>query len=1138
MKSKLRTSLLAVTVALASPLVAQDRPAPVAVPERDGTATLEDQFRDPPNSARPRVWWHWLSGNVTKEAIAKDLAWMKRIGIGGFQNFDASVNTPQVVKERLLYMTPAWKDAFAFAASEADRLGLEMAIAASPGWSETGGPWVKPEDGLKKLVWSQTDIIGARRFAGKLSQPPTTIGPFASIPMQKGAGAALTGEALPDTPQYYADVAVLAFPVVSPGGAPVPSVRIGDGKPMDGAALTDGDLASAVMIDRPAQGDPSVQFEYSTPQTIRSATLFMPGAASLFSAASFAPVLEASDDARDWRKVTDMAIDMVPATASFSPVTARFFRLVLKRNAGASGPSVFNMAAPGLDMAALAAAVGRGGSAGANAPVSLGEFRLSSEPLVDRYEAKAGFKVETDYYRLSQGVPDLQGVDPGKVIDLTTRMGADGSLRWTPPAGRWRVLRLGYSLLGTVNHPAPREATGLEVDKYDGAAVRRYLEHYIGLYRDAAGSGLLGKRGVQAILTDSIEVGAANWTPQLLAQFKRLRGYDPVPWLPALTGTIIGSRSASDRFLYDYRRTLSDLMASEHYGTIAAVAHANGLKVYGEALESGRPSLGDDMSMRRYADIPMSAMWTHSREMGPQPAHVADIRGAASVAHIYGQNLVAAESLTSSLAFWDHAPAYLKRIIDLAFVNGVNRPIIHTSVLSPTDDKEPGLSLFIFGQFFNRHESWAEMAKPWVDYLARNALMLQQGRNVADVAYFYGEEAPLTALYEKALVTDAPRANAYDFISADALAGALTNDGNELVTPGGARYRALYLGGSSRHMTLPLLLRLAELVEGGATVIGLAPQGDPGLRSDNAAYAALLTRLWPGGVEARVGKGRVIALNDIDAALRRAEIAPQFHYVGGQAGSSIPFVQRRLADGDSFFLVNQRDHTETIEARFRVSGKAPELWDPVTGKTEPTSYRTINGETAVPLTLTADQSVHIVFRKSARVDALVIPKPVLVERGRVAGPWRVAFQQGRGAPDTAIFAKLAPLESSSDPGIRYFSGVASYSSGFVAPSGWREGQPLWVDLGEVHEVAEVLINGKSAGSAWHAPYRIEIGDAVRRGRNIIEVRAANLWVNRLIGDAQPGARKVTWTPLPTYRADAPLRPSGLIGPVTILGIEP
>ena len=1095
---------------------------------------LEDAFKNPPQSARPRVWWHWMNGNVSKDGIAKDIAWMKRVGIGGLQNFDASLQTPQIVDKRLVYMTPEWKDAFAFAAAEADRQGLELAIAASPGWSETGGPWVPPADGLKKIVWAETNVTGGKPFTGKLAAPPAITGPFQSIPKQASIDELMSGNKTPPARQsYYADVAALAYPATATTALPQPKYTGADGKPLDGTLFTDADLASALDIKAPTASAPGViTFDYAKPQTVRSARIFLPGAAAMFFGASVNPSLEASDDGKSWRPVADITAMQVPTSVSFAPVTASHFRFLFKPT-NKNPLAGMGATAPGIDFAGLGGMAATGGGG-----LKIGDLRLSPEASIDRFEAKAGFEMELDYYTLSKGVPETAGVAPAQVIDLTSKLRADGTLDWTPPrlanGGNWRVLRLGASLLGTENHPAPKEATGLEVDKFDGPAVRRYIEHYIGMYKDASG-GMIGAKGVQAILTDSIEVGAANWTPAMIAQFKKLRGYDPTPWLPALTGQIIGSRADSDKFLYDYRRTLADLMASEHYGTVAAVAHENGLKVYGEALESGRPSLGDDMAMRSHADIPMAAMWTHQRGDTRPFGYVADIRGAASVAHIYGQNLVAAESMTSALNYWNDSPRTLKRIIDWEFVSGVNRPVIHTSVHQPRDDKFPGLSLFIFGQYFNRHEAWAEMAKPWVDYLSRNALMLQQGRHFADVAYFYGEDSPLTALFDNKPMTDTPKTHGFDFINPDALMGALSNDGAELVTPGSARYRAIYLGGSSRKMTLGTLRRLAALVDGGATVIGKAPEGSPSLGGDAADYTALVAKLWPGGAVASIGMGRVIASTDVEAALSGIGVAPDFRYTGGSEGADIPFLHRKLADGDSYFLVNRNDRAETIEARFRVTGKAPELWHAETGTAEPVSYRIENGETVIPLALGAEESLHVVFHKPATADALAIKKLAPATLATLDGSWTVNFQLGRSAPASATLPQLAPLNENADPGIKYFSGIATYAKDFTSPKGWKAGQPLWLDLGQVHELAEVSVNGKPAGAAWHAPFRIDIGSVTKPGKNKLEIRVANLWVNRLIGDAQPGATKITFTAMPSYLKSAPLRPSGLIGPVTLQG---
>jgi hypothetical protein len=1093
--------------------------------------TLTAGFRDPPSSARPRVWWHWMNGNISKDGIRKDMEWMKGAGIGGLQTFDANLMTPQIVDKRLVYMTPEWKDAFHYAAELADNLGLELAIASSPGWSETGGPWVQLKDGLKKIVWSETRVVGGKRFTGILAPPPATTGPFQSLPINDPV-AMLTGGPASTAPTYYGDIAVLAYPLDKAGDLPLPQVTTSAGEPIDATKLNDDDFNSSIEVSRgTAEAPGALVLTYPTPQTIRSASIYLLGKTA-FSGLGVLPRLEAKTDAGTWRKVADIPAGAVPTTVSFAAVTARQLRLVL-------GPSIeaeLNMGdpAPGVAGGEMVSAP----AATSKMPIRVADLHLSQEAKVDRFEAKAGFSVESDYYALSPDTgADADGVSPTKVVDLTSRMKPDGTLDWNPPKGHWRVLRLGYSLLGTTNHPATREATGLEVDKFDAPAVRNYLETYLGMYQDAAGADLIGEHGIRALLNDSIEVGAANWTPRMIEQFRRLRAYDPTPWLPVLTGVIIGSRSASDAFLYDYRRTLADLIASEHYGTVATVAHEHGLKVYGEALEDNRPLLGDDMAMRSHTDFPMSAMWTYPRRSGPKPTYLADIKGAASVAHIYGQNLVAAESMTSMLAPWAYAPSDLRRVIDLEFVTGVNRPVIHTSVHQPVDDKVPGLALFIFGQYFNRHETWAEMARPWVDYLSRNSYLLQQGRNFADVAYFYGEEAPLTGLYGNKPVADAPTRYAYDFVNVDALMTRLTIERGELAAASGARYKLLYLGGSSQRMTLPVLQRIASFAEAGATIVGDAPQSSPSLKDDKATFDSLVRRLWSGQPVTRIGQGRVIAGRDVEAALFSLGAAPDFSYAKQQPDSDVLFIHRRLSDGDLYFVNNRKERPERFEARFRVAGKAPEIWRADTGAAKPMSYRIDDSQTVVTLDMDPEESFFVVFRKPATATAVTVHTPQLSMLTTLDGPWNVAFQPNRGAPASISIASLGSLSEQPDPGVRYFSGIATYTKSFVLPKGVRPKKPLLLDLGKVGDLAELRVNGTLVGTVWHAPYRLDIGAALKPGRNELDVRVADLWVNRLIGDAQPGARKLTYTAGPTYRADAPLRPSGLMGPVTLMKID-
>lgn len=1071
-------------------------------------------FADPPSSARPRVWWHWLSGNITKEGIEKDIGWMARSGLGGLHHFDAEMMTPQLVSRRMPYMSAEWAAAFRHAALLAERHGLELGIAASPGWSETGGPWVPPEDAMKKLVWSETTVAGGQ--AVTLPATPRTTGPFQDLFVQPDI---MGQRPAPDKlARAGGDIAVYAYPATT-AALPAPQIRVGD------TAIDARKLAAigedAVDLPAPTADRPVViSLDYQAPQTIRSATIFAPGAASMFDGAAYGSVLEASDDGVTWRRVADLPLTLVPASAGFAPVTAAHFRVVASARPASPNPQF--MPVPGAD-------TGPFGSIGQAKGLKLAHLVLSAEPRVNQFEAKAGFATADDYYALDAGVdPAEPGVDPSTIVDLTDKLRPDGTVAWTPPAGTWKIMRLGWSLTGTENHPATPDATGLEVDKYDGQAVHRYLQTYLEKYRTAAGKDLVGARGVRALVTDSIEVGASNWTPRLLDQFLRLRGYDARPWLPALTGVVIGTRARTDAFLYDWRRTLADLLAGEHYGTVASVAREYGLKVYGEALESARVTLGDDMAMRSHATVPMAAMWTYRPEFGPNPTAIADMRGAASVAHIYGQNLVAAESMTSAMAPWAFAPSDLRPMIDTEFASGINLPVIHTSVHQPLDDdRKPGLSLAIFGQYFNRNETWADMARPWVDYIARSSWMLQQGRFYADVAYFYGEEAPLVALYKRGQPKDAPRYHAYDFVNADALQQLSVKNG-DLVAASGARYRVLYLGGSSGRMTLATLKRLHALASQGATIVGVAPVSSPGLADDPDVFAARVRTMWRGAAVTRVGRGRVVAGRDVEAALAQRGRAPDVVF----DTAALQFVHRRLADGDVYFIANRSGKPVRTEARFNVRGKTAEFWYADTGRAERATYRTEKTGTVVPLALGANESMFVVFRRPARSKNVTVPVAAWSQIARLDDDWSIRFD-GLGAPAPIKTGRPGSLADNTDPRVKYFSGKSIYRTTFTLPAGVKPGAALKLDLGQVGDVAEVVVNGKPAGIAWKPPYEVDVGSLVAPGTNTVEVRVANLWVNRLIGDAQPGATKVTFTAAPTYKADAPLRPSGLIGPVTL-----
>jgi len=1088
-------------------------------------------FQSPPSSARPRVWWHWMNGNITKEGIKLDLEWMHRTGIAGYQNFDAALQTPQVVEKRLAYMTPEWKDAFKYAINLGDQFGMEMAIAGSPGWSESGGPWVPPSHGMKKYVWSETVVDGGNPFTGKLAHPPGNTGAFQNMSIHDQMGP---GQKAP--PEYYADSAVIAFRV--PGGEPAEDAAqlkiTSSGEGLDAAVLSDGDLEKTTKVPIPAPDEESwIQFEYSSPHTVRAVTYVTkdPGFIEQLIAKTAAPekTLEASDDGKNFHKVVSLSGGSAPEhTLSFAPVTAKYFRVTFKRTPPPPVPSW----AEGIDPSSFGVA--------AQAPPTsyeVAELVLHTEPRVNRFEEKAAFVPEGDLYQYATSdVDPSTAIKKSDVIDLTSKMQPDGTLDWTPPAGKWVIMRLGYSLLGITNHPATPEATGLEVDKLDHRYVKDYFEKYLDSYKETVGADEMGKKGIRYVVNDSWEAGSQNWTDNMLDQFKKLRGYDPTPWLPVLGGRVVESAAASDRFLWDFRKTIGDLIANEHYQQLEETLHDRGMGHYGESHESGRAFVADGMEVKKLNEVPMSAMWTQSPGVNKvQYGYNADDRESASVAHIYGQNLAAAESMTAAAAPWGWSPATLKPTADQELLNGINRFVIHESAHQPLIGKAPGLTLGPFGQWFNRNETWAEQAGPWIDYLARSSYMLQQGHFGADLVYFYGEDSNLTEIFEHS-APEIPAGYGFDYINSDALIHELSVSNGQIVTRSGMQYKLLGLDPYSRHMSLPVLRAIHGLVEDGAVVAGPKPTDDPSQADDQSEFEKLSSELFgDGSGEHKVGKGTVYAGQKLSDVFTALNVKPDFDYSKHGDESKVEFAHRKLTNGEIYFVDNRSDHDNTMDATFRVAGKEPELWHAETGTTEPVSFTVADGRTTVPLHLEPWGTAFVVFRKATTATSQAIPEPSEMKVTAIDGPWKVSFQPGRGAPDSITMDELSDWSRSADPGVKYFAGIGTYTRTVQAQSDWfRKGARLWIDLGEVKNLAVVTVNGKEVGETWHAPYRVDVTSALKPGANEIKIEVVNAWVNRLIGDEQPGATKYTFADVKPYKANSPLLPSGLLGPVAIV----
>jgi hypothetical protein len=1063
------------------------------------------QFQTPPNSAKPRVWWHWMNGNITKDGIQKDLDWMSRVGIGGFQNFDANLFTPVIVPKKLVFMQPDWKDAFKFTTELADKKGLEMAIAGSPGWSVTGGPWVEPKDAMKKYVFTEALVEGGKKQTIQLPKLPDVIGKYSDIETNAGG---VMGGFIGEKPHFSSDALVIAYKL------PSNEKHLMDLQPK--MSKSGGDFDTKLMLDHNANQtyllppmeigkDMWAQYQFDSPQTFKAFGLGMGEAGELaeFNGGPTNRSLKVSDDGVNFKTVAKVSNTTLPfITTQIPTTTAKYWRICFETLKGELSPI---MAMMGMTEAPK--------PAGTN----ISEFVLFNTSRIDQAEDKAGFSAWKEEYKSGVSTENIEAVPTTDVIDLTGKMNVDGSLEWDVPAGNWMVVRLGYSLTGRQNHPASPEATGLEVDKLDKDAVRKYINTYLDMYKDATG-GLMGAKGLQYMVLDSYEAGHMNWTKDFPQEFQKRRGYAITPWIPALTGRVVNNLESSEKFLWDFRKTIGEMIAENHYDVIGEELHKRGMKRYTESHENGRIFLADGMDVKRNADIPMSAMWTPGSLAGGDSEEArseADIREAASVANIYGQNIVAAESMTSIQNAFSWHPEKLKRTADMEMASGLNRFVIHTSVHQPLDDRKPGFSLGPFGQYFTRLETWAEAGgKAWMGYLGRSSYMLQQGKNVADILYYYGENTNVTLVCKDKL-PNIPAGFEFDFVNSSALLNVIQAKDGKLVANSGSSYKVLMLDESAKFMTLPVLKKIKMLVDAGIKVVGTKPEKSPSLSDNDAEFQKLATEIW--------AKPNVTTVETLQA------ISLQPDVIISNAKNKILFRHRQTANQDIYWLDNRGADATDAEVSFSVTGKVPELWNAQTGKTEKVSYQIKDGRTIIPLKFESWDAFFIVFSEKTTANNFTKASKAETTLAPIATPWNVEFNDKK-----LTFNKLSSWSESTDNDVKYFSGTATYDNTFNISS-INKSASYMVDLGDVKNIAEVIINGKNVGTAWKKPFKLDISEAIKAGENTIQVKVTNLWVNRLIGDAQADVKnKTTFTTMPFYQANSPLLPSGIIGTVKIL----
>jgi len=713
------------------------------------------------------------------------------------------------------------------------------------------------------------------------------------------------------------------------------------------------------------------------------------------------------------------------------------------------------------------------------------------KPLrLENWRAKAGFtKPCADYSPVLEKAPLSEIVDLQRMIDLTGRLDSDGRLKWKVPPGAWTLLRLGYQPTGRQNHPAPPGGRGLEIDKLSSAAAEFHWRNSVAKFIEAAGDRT--GRTFNGVLIDSYEVGHQNWNASFAEDFARLRGYDLRKFLPSLTGRVVGDVDTTEKFLWDFRKTLGDLIARNYYGRFAELSHKSRLLLSAEPY--GTYGNTDDFTVAGVPDVPLAEWWA----LEPKAEHVGTAKLASSATHTYGRKIADSEAFTGFPdRVFEEYPYNLKAQGDYFFCRGINRFHLHTFVHDPYQSL-PGFGLGAYGSRFDPRNTWWPYAHAWFAYLARCQSVLQKGQFIADLLYFAGEDAPKVCKARTELIPTPPIGYDYDFCNREIL-DRLTVKHEHLQLPSGMSYRVLVLP-PTRHMRLETLRKIEELVSAGATVVGDKPTRTPGLDGRDAELRTISNRLWAGG---KIHSNKTLA--------EVLKVPPDFSFeTRGFAqlepcaypGLGVEFIHRRIGDADIFFISNQHHQPKTIEALFRVNNGVPELWHPDSGTTEiATQFRsTADGRTAVTLNLDPAGSFFVVFRDRNSGVKAVQPTTALVSTAiALVGPWQVAFPSGN-----ITLPRLISWPLHEDPKVRYFSGTAIYSMELdLSANQLGDGYRQCLDLGDVQVVAEVSVNGSNQGVLWKPPYVVDVTHALHPGRNRIEMRIANLWINRLIGDQQ------------------------------------
>ena len=1016
-------------------------------------AVIEKGFREIPDSIRVGCYWYWISDNISKEGVIKDLHAMKEAGItrAYIGNIDIGGNSYGDVK----IFTPEWWEAVHAALKTATELDIEIGIFNSPGWSQSGGPWVKPEQSMRYLAATDMQVKG-----------PQTL-----------------SYTVPEYSDSMQLVRVIAYPAQSnvfrkewkvqqKGYEPVVfDMHLDEPQPIRSFTLTTNNYVWTKAELQAKVGD-SYQtirkFEIDRTNGMRSVGVFTnaPGVLSL------------------------------PATKSGD------FRLLLHKPINSYGDIEATVALSTAKMVER------------YPEQSLAKMYQRPDPKWDSY-----MWAKQDWYNDSEGFV----IPQDKVTDLTASLSSDGTLTWNVPEGDWIVSCLEMKTTGVTNTPATPEATGLEVDKMSKKHLSAHFDAYMGeILRRIPEAD---RKSLKIAVQDSYETGSQNWTDDMLERFKKVYGYDPLPYLPVLYGKVVGNEDVSSRFLWDLRRLIADGVSYDYVGGLRDICHQHGLTTWLENYGHwGFP--GEFLQYGGQSDEISGEFWSFG-DLG-----VIENRCASSCGHIYGKKRVWAESCTSGGPNFTHYPGNMKARIDRFFSEGINASLLHLYIHQPYEDRNPGVSAW-FGNDFHRKNTWFSQMDLFTDYLRRSNFLLQQGLYVADVAYFIGEDAPkMTGSIDPQL----PTGYSFDFINAEVLLTRATVKDGRLTLPDGMKYRLLVLP-NQKSMRPEVLKKISELVQAGLAVYGDAPEYSPSL----SGYPVVDKEVQRIGKDLfttdNYGTGKVFHRGvGLQEVLDKLNIRPDFFC---KTNAPVLFIHRTLLDAEIYFLSNQQDKKITFDGEFRVSQElSPELWSAATGEIRRLSdFENTGDHTALQMELEGNESVFLVFRKNDKATEKKNNFPVKETVYSVDTPWKVTFEAGKRGPEApVVWSQLTDWMNSENDSIKYFSGQAVYETAFTL--GELPQKSLYLDLGHVMVMAKVTLNGQYVGGVWTFPYRLNVTEYLKKGENKLEITVVNNWQNRLIGDQHlPEDQRPTWTTINPWKADSPLQSSGLLGPVEIQAFD-